>query len=88
MSNWPLIFRIALCSLFVSGGLAKAQISFPISMSQGPDAIAGIGYMQTSITITSSGQLSATTHTWLGSCGSLRQESRAALGFRHTNVWR
>jgi hypothetical protein len=64
MCNSRFFARLAVCSFLLSGGLANAQMSFPISMSQGADPIAGIGYMQTSITITSSGQLSATTHTW------------------------
>ena len=44
-----------------SGGGGNSP--FPITRSQ-LDPINGIGYMQTSVTILSSGQLTATTHTW------------------------
>lgn len=40
-----------------------APVRFPISKSQ-TDAIHGVGYMHTDVTISSSGQLNAVTHTW------------------------
>ncbi|HVH72820.1 MAG TPA: hypothetical protein VNB49_17160, partial [Candidatus Dormibacteraeota bacterium] len=63
-SRCNLLAKIAVCAALASGGLAQAQLQLPTSKSQGPDPIAGIGYMQTNVTITGSGQLSATTHTW------------------------
>ena len=58
-TEWPL-------SNFSTGAGALpggSPVRFPISKSQ-TDAIHGVGYMHTDISISSSGQLSATTHTW------------------------
>jgi len=53
----------SLLLLFLGMGTVQGQIRFPINASQ-EDPINGIGYMHTEVSIASSGQLTAATHTW------------------------
>jgi hypothetical protein len=54
---------LATSAAVASGRASQGQIQFPVKARQ-LDPINGVGYMQTDVTILSSGQLTAATHTW------------------------